>query len=673
MFSLTLVATGIVAMSPEVTTPGAAAVPQPVWNRGPLQPGRLALLPLGAVKPRGWLRRQLRIQADGLSGHLDEFWPDVGSNSGWLGGTGESWERGPYFVDGLVPLAYLLDDARLIRKARAWMDWTLTHQSSEGWIGPPKNTDWWPNMVMLKALTQYQEVTGDPRVVPLMQRYFAYHLAHGGERPLREWAAYRWADELVSVLWLYNRTGDASLLELARLLHAQGIDWKRHFTDFTFTEKTTQQQLGLDKPNPHGLPDAAMRAHGVNNAMAWKTSAVWSQVSGEADDREAIHRALEVLDRYHGLPNGMFSADEHYAGTDPSEGVELCAVVEALYSLQHVIAVTGDPALADRAERIAFNALPATFSPDMWAHQYDQQPNQVLCSLRDRQWVSNGPEANLFGVEPNFGCCTANMHQGWPKLVQSLWMATPDHGIAAMVYAPSEVHTIVADKTMVSIEEDTDYPFRGVVRFQVKPAARVRFPFLVRIPGWATDARVLVNGTAIDGVHAGDLTRIDRVWTRGDRVELQMTMTPRTSQWYRGSVAIERGPLVFALGIAEEWKPVTGIMKKPAPAPGHDWEVHPASAWNYGLVLDPRTIASSIQIRERQVGRSPFSPAGAPVEMRVTGRRLPEWTLVNGSAGPLPQSPVASTQPDEMLTLIPYGAAKLRVTAFPRITPDVPR
>ena len=104
------------------------------------------LLPVGAVKPRGWLRRQLQIQAAGLTGHLQDIWPDVGRNSGWLGGTGESWERGPYYVDGLVPLAYLLEDRALIAKVRPWIEWTLTHQDPDGRIGPPKNTDWWPNM-----------------------------------------------------------------------------------------------------------------------------------------------------------------------------------------------------------------------------------------------------------------------------------------------------------------------------------------------------------------------------------------------------------------------------------------------------------------------------------------------------------------------------------------------
>jgi hypothetical protein len=410
-----------------------------------------------------------------------------------------------------------------------------------------------------------------------------------------------------------------------------------------------------------------MRAHGVNNAMALKTSAVWSLVSGERSDREAIHRAFEVLDRHHGLPNGMYSGDEHYAGTDPSQGIELCAVVEALFSLQQALAVTGDPRLGDRLERIAFNAMPATFSPDMWAHQYDQQPNQVLCSLHPRSWVSNGPESNVFGLEPNFGCCTANMHQGWPKLVQSLWMATPDGGLAAVAHAPSEVRTTVADGTPVTVTGDTEYPFREAVRLAVAPGRPVAFPLLLRIPSWARRASVTVNGQVLAGGRAGQFVRVEREWRPGDEVVLMLPMSPRVSTWHRGSVALERGPLVFALRVGEEWKKVTSGMKKPAPAPAADWEVHPATPWNYGLLAGPEDAEAAVQVRETPVGDNPWSPAGAPVELTVKARRVPEWTLVEGSAGPLPQSPVTSREPEETLTLIPYGAAKLRVTAFPRL------
>ncbi|MGH9694004.1 MAG: beta-L-arabinofuranosidase domain-containing protein, partial [Bryobacteraceae bacterium] len=352
----------------------------------------------------------------------------------------------------------------LIRKAKQWVDWTLTHQRPDGQIGPLRNDDWWPRMVMLKVLTQYQEVSGDPRVIPVMRKYFAYELRELPDRPLRDWGKYRWQDNVYSVLWLYNRTGDRSLLELAKLLHQQGYDWEAQFANFKYTSKETSARLGLKEHSP--IPDAAMQTHGVNNAMALKVAPLWWLLSGNASDRDELDHQLAMLDKFHGLPNGMFSGDEHFAGTDPSQGIELCAVVETMFSFEHAFAILGASRIADRLEKVAYNALPGTLSNDMWSHQYDQQPNQIACTRAHRQWSTNGPDSNLFGLEPNFGCCTANLHQGWPKLLSSLWMATPDGGLVTAVYAPSRVHTKLNGVGVV-IDEETEYPFRGTVQFTV--------------------------------------------------------------------------------------------------------------------------------------------------------------------------------------------------------------
>ncbi|MHB8655128.1 MAG: beta-L-arabinofuranosidase domain-containing protein [Terriglobia bacterium] len=636
-----------------------------VKNRSPLRPDAFYALPLTAIKPKGWLRRQLEIQAHGLTGHLDEFWPDVGPNSGWLGGTGESWERGPYFADGLVPLAYLLDDPKLIAKARTWMEWTLTHQRPDGSIGPATNKDWWPNMVMLKALTQYQEATGDPRVIPLMQRYFRYQAANLTARPLQQWAKYRWADELVSVLWLYNRTGDHTLLDLARTLQREGHDWKGEFENFPFSAKTNKEELGLG-PGGHNN-DVAMSAHGVNNAMALKTSAEWSLVSGDASDRRAASQQLSELEEFHLLPNGMFSCDEHLAGHDPSQGTELCSVVEEQFSLEKLISILGQPALGDRLERISFNALPGTFSKDMWAHQYDQQPNQVMATLEQRDWTTNGPEANIFGVEPNFGCCTANMHQGWPKFAASLWMATPNDGLAAVAYAPSEVNSVGRNGVGVNIREETEYPFRSEIRFTVSPARPTVFPLELRIPAWAESAKITVNGGVAERVRPGEFHSIQRKWKKGDKVVLSLPMQIRTSRAYHNSVVVERGPLVFSLRIGEKWRKIDKGMSKPAASPATDWAVEPTTPWNYGLIINRDHPEQSVEVVEKKIGDFPFSSDGAPVELRIKGRRVPDWKLVDGSAGPLPVSPVSSSEGMETLTLIPYGSAKLRITAFPQL------
>jgi len=425
-------AASIVTALPYRTAHASTTTRATIKNHAPLTPNAFYPLPLGSIRPTGWLRAQLQIQANGLGGHLDETWSDVGPNSGWLGGTGESWERGPYFIDGLLPLAYQLDDPRLKAKAQKFIDWTLTHQQPNGNFGPTSNNDWWPRMVMLKVLTQYYEATDDPRVLPFLTRYLACQLATLPSRPLQDWGKFRWQDNALTALWLYNRTGDPSLLSLVRLLHSQGFDWQKNFADFRHTERMTAEQLHLPEG---GLSDLALSTHGVNNGQAIKAAPVWSVLTGNPADRAAIHQMLSALDTYHGLPNGMFSCDEHFAGPNPSQGSELCTVVETMFSLEQSLAILGDPALGDRLELIAFNALPGAFTDDMWAHQYNQEPNQVECSLHHKPWTTDGPESNIYGLDPNFGCCTANFHQGWPKFTASLWMASADDGLAATAYS----------------------------------------------------------------------------------------------------------------------------------------------------------------------------------------------------------------------------------------------
>jgi hypothetical protein len=634
-----------------------------VRNRAPLAPNALYFLPLGSIRPAGWLKDQLAIQAAGLSGHLEETWGDVGPNSGWQGGKGESWERGPYFLDGLIPLAWLLDDSRLKSKAQKYLDWTLEHQAPSGMIGPSSNDDWWPRIVMLKALTQYYEFTGDNRVPPVMDRYFRYQLDELPRRPLRDWGKFRWQDELLSVIWLYNRTGSPYLLDLAHLLRKQGYDWMAQFTNFPYTQRITAEYIKLEQGE--GLKDLALATHGVNNGQAVKAGPVWSQVSDSAADRNAAAVMIAALNKYHGLPNGMFSCDEHLAGPDPSQGSELCTVVEYMFSLEQSLAITGDPSLGDRLEQLAFNALPGTFTVDMWAHQYNQEPNQVECSLHHKPWTTDGPESNLYGLEPNFGCCTANFHQGWPKLVSSLFMMSgaqdsiSSDGLAAAIYAPCEVTTTLRG-TAVHIIEETDYPFDGAVRITVNPSSPVAFPLQLRIPGWGAGATILVNGKSEPAPSPSSFARIDRTWNSGDRVEINFPMAPRVSRWFNNSVAIERGPIVFSYGIGEDW------VKLRDRGMTADWQVFPTTPWNYALVLDTDSPPARIAVTQSKPSQNPFTREGTPVRLTVKARKVNQWRAEDGVAGPPPQSPLVSDQAEESITLIPYAAAKLRITAFPQ-------
>jgi DUF1680 family protein len=363
-----------------------------------------------------------------------------------------------------------------------------------------------------------------------------------------------------------------------------------------------------------------------------------------------------MLDTYHGTAAGIFTGDEHYAGKNPTQGTELCAVVEYMFSLENLMAMLGDPAFGDRLEKIAYNALPGTFDEKMLAHQYDQQANQVLCTIAKRHWTNNGNESNIFGLEPNYGCCTANFHQGWPKFAASLWMATQDEGLAAAAYGPCRVKAKVRGGQEVTLDVDTEYPFDEKIIVTIgieKPAA---FPLKFRIPAWAEGATVKVKGRK-ESVGPGTFHTIEREWKDGDTIELTFPMKVEVERRFNDSVALRRGPLVYSLRIGERWERIRG--EDPCP----DYAVYPTTPWNYGLLLDPER--PQVKVVKKDVGKSNWASDRAPVELKVKGRRIQEWTLVDNQAGPLPPSPVKSTEPVEELTLIPYGCAKLRITEFP--------
>ena len=637
----------------------------PIKNRQPLASSAFYPLPLGSIRPTGWLRQQLQIQAKSLGGHLDETWADVGPNSGWLGGTGESWERGPYFLDGLVPLAYLLNDVQLKTKAQKYVDWILNNTAPNGMIGPKSNDDWWPRMVAVKVLAQYYEATEDPRVIPVLERYFLYQKDELAKRPLRDWGKFRAHDEILVILWLYNRTGKPELLDLAKLLHQQSYDWQGLFADFPYKDPVTAEFLERRHRGNNRLGDLELSSHGVNHAMAIKVSPVWYLLSSRDEDRAAVQRQLETLDKYHGLPNRMFSCDEHLAGLDPSHGSELCSVVEAMFSLEQSLAILGEASLGDRLEQLAFNALPGAFTDDMWAHQYDQQPNQVECSLHRKPWTTNGPESNLFGLEPNFGCCTANFHQGWPKFTASLFMLSKDDCLVATAYSPCEVNTTVRGIPL-HVREETEYPFRSTVRMTVNPASPLMAAILFRIPAGENGTIIEVNGKTEPKSFAGTFTQVKRAWHPGDVIEIKFPFKPRASRWFNGAVAFERGPLVFSYPIGESWVKLAdrGLTA--------DWQVFPKSAWNYGVAVDPENVANVVSVAESPITEMAFTARPAPVTLTAKARQIPLWRAEDGAANPMPASPVPSNEPQENITLVPYAAAKLRITAFPRLSEHSP-
>lgn len=639
-----------------------------VSNRPPLRPRPLIKLPIGAITPRGWLRTQLELMRDGFVGHLPEISKFCRDDSAWLKPRAElGWEEVPYWLKGFGDLGYVLEDERIIAEAKRWIDAAVDSQQPDGHFGPAANKDkrdGWPNMIMLYSLRSRHEATGDRRIIPMMQRYFQWragltdkelfpHPWGKGRYNLRWWQHVRAADELESLYWLYNRTGDKSLLELAQRIYPLMADWNDNVPSW----------------------------HGVNICQGFRAPAVFFQQSGDAALIDGAMQSLEqVLGIYGRAPGGMFAADENCREgyTDPRQAAETCSMVELMHSYEYLLGITGDVDLADRCEDVAFNSLPASMTPDLKALHYLTAPNMVQLDRKTKApGLQNG--GCMLAFSPHrYRCCQHNVAMGWPYYAEHLWMATPDGGLAVVFYCENEVSAKVgADGREVRIVEKTDYPFDETVRFDVSIGKPTRFPLALRIPGWCRDASVRVNGNRLKvAARPRAYVIIDRTWAEGDKVELRLPMNIAVRTWTgnMNAVSVSRGPLTYSLKIGEKWvkfddrvrRDFTDRDKWPA------YEVLPTTPWNYGLVLDERDPASSFRFVRKKgpIAKQPFTVDDAPVAMVARGKRITAWTTDRHDlVGKLQQSPArAETDNIETITLIPMGCARLRISAFPTVS-----
>ena len=593
------------------------------------------------IKPTGWLKDQLIIQAKGLSGNLDKIWNDV-KNSKWIGGSCEGWERVPYWLDGFIPLAYLLNDEDMIARAKRFVDAIIAGQKEDGWICPCEDNerngyDTWALYLILKVLIVYYDCSGDERIEEVVYKALKQYYDFNRHNTVFNWAASRWYECVISIAWLYERRPEKWLLDLASFLETQGFDYQKCLS---YLKKKTEMGCW------------SYYNHVVNLAMSLKSDAVMSVLDGRNPEKNT-EKFLGFLTHHHGNINGYFNGDETLAGTSPSQGTELCGVAEAMYSYEIISTCTKNTKWMDRCERLAFNAFPATVSEDMWTHQYDQMTNQPYCAkLKNPHFTSNNGEAHLFGLEPNFGCCTANHNQAFPKFTLSCFMREKD-GIAVTSLAPCSVST-TAHGVPVTVTTETLYPFRDSVKIKVDAQSPVEFTLFVRIPGFYDYA--VVDG---ERVESGRYYEIKRKWD-SDEIDLQLFATPHFVK--RGTLfAVQRGALTYAVPVKERWEKIEYIKNGVERVfPYCDYEIFPESEWQYGFASDELTY------EEKDEYKSAFATSAPLCTVKAKVARI-DWGLMkkNGLvAKHKPTSTAPLSEPIE-IELVPYGCAKLRMTELP--------
>ncbi|KAF5343072.1 hypothetical protein D9758_011159 [Tetrapyrgos nigripes] len=641
-----------------------------VYSQTGLAPKQFLTLPLGQVRPSGWLFDQLMLQTNGLAGHEHEFYHYI-SETDWLGGDAlysNLEEAGSYWFNGIVPNAILANSTELKQKISEFLDYVLSHQDSTGWFGPEVGTDkerfLWGRYPFMFGAIQMVEATPDltDRVVTALYKFvqLANTMLHNNAQGVEEWGQARWHDFVITLQWLYDfhpNGNEDLLMDTMHMLRSTGLPWEVMFSPEVFIKTPT----GGPDDNP---PLGYIRAwHGVNVAEAFKalpaTYRFTHNQSGQYLDRAS--EGWDLVFQYHGRPSGIFAADEYLAGLEAARGTELCEVVETMFSGSYLYQVIGDPKYLDRVERIAYNALPATLTGDFWSRQYLQQQNQIAAQNMDpNPFPNDGPYSNVFGTEPNYPCCTVNHPQGWPKFISNAFLTTPDQNSLVQAYlGPFTTSASLANDNDVFVTVDTIYPFSDTLTTTI--TATQDFTYFVRIPSWVKDGTISMNGGEAQAL-SPDPKGLQAVQISAGTTKfvLELPAEITTESRPHGSVALHRGPLHYAFDIPRNSTVIAQNAQEPRAV---DLQFEAIVSWQYAI--DPSTVQFVNDPPSSGTLPSPvFDSNLPPLSIEVTACPI-EWSVAGNTFASAPPENPACTGAQKTIRLTPFGSTKLRISEFP--------
>lgn len=649
--------------------------------------GALRTLPPGAILPEGWLETWLEKQADGLGSHLPEVsWPFTedywGEEHQGAYFTPEQeyevwwpWEQRGYWIDGATRLGILLRKPDLLERATKPIAYTMSHPDTEGYLGPEvfqnplADYHRWPHAVFFRALAAacdaHLPLAGltPEQITAAMERHYTTDQASYG-KPKRN------VNNIEAMLWCYSITGDKQLLTLAENA------WHEYQK---YADDPENADLGIMRVEGN----TPINAHGETYAETSKQPAILYLHTGKPEYLRFAEQDQRRIFDHHMLIDGVPSTSEWFSTTTALDSHETCDITDHTWSWGYMLQATGDGLWGDRIERACFNAAPGAIKKDWKALQYLSCPNQVLATLTsDHNWPKFKEHGmGMMAFQPNPGlrtaCCGGNVHRIFPNYVIRIWMTTPDHGLAAVLYGPSKVKLPLGEnKTPVEITQETNYPFEEQIRFKITAEAPVTFPLSLRIPHWCIAPKLAVNGkpTPISPTPKG-FTVLHRTFHPGDVVTLTLPMHVAVSHWPNNGIGIERGPLVYALDIEPHW--TTHVEPRYSTPDFPAWEATPQTAWNYGLALDPAQLSTAVSVHltppTPETAHDPWSHP--PITLTVPAKKLPDWAMQQNPEDPKqhftpPLPDLLTTKVSETiehLTLVPYGSTHLRLTIFPNL------
>ena len=305
-------------------------------------------------------------------------------------------------------------------------------------------------------------------------------------------------------------------------------------------------------------------------------------------------------------------------------------------------------------------------------HPYLQSVNEIQAIEADPHvWEHDDHWAETYGLEPTFGCCTANFNQGWPKFIKQAVMATPDGGAAVTLLVPT-IATLTYGST---VTVKTTYPFEDTIRVSCTVGKSGTFPLYIRVPAWAKKATI--NNKSVP---AGAFSRQT---CHGSDSSFVLELSPEIvlEEWAGDenvdgespevAFSVVRGPLLYSLPLEHDYIEYGHHFGSGEAASVDLFLIpHKNATWNFALEIDradPSKTLKFVAGDPYAASSAPFNRTG-PLTIRAQARRVPTWGTFANSAAPPPKSPACAAGkcgPVETIELVPHGRTELRIGEFP--------